>query len=40
MIVSVNFLELVVSLALIVTVISPVALAYLWIKDWKSKKLW
>ena len=33
-------LELVVTLALIITVISPVALAYLWIKDWRSKKLW
>lgn len=40
MTISASFLELVVTLALVITIISPLALAYLWIKDWKGKKLW
>ena len=29
-----------ISIALVVTIVTPVLLIYLWIKDWKDKKLW
>lgn len=37
---SVNFLSLLVSIALCVTAVSPVVLMILLIKDWKGNKLW
>lgn len=40
MIVSSGFLTVMVMFALAVTIIAPVILVALWIKDWKGKKLW
>ena len=40
MIVSAGFLGVMITLALVVTMIAPVILIVLWIKDWKEGKLW
>jgi hypothetical protein len=32
--------QLVITAALAITVISPIALVIFWIKDWKDRKLW
>lgn len=37
---SVSFLSVVVSIAVAVTIVSPIILLYLWVKDWKSDKIW
>jgi hypothetical protein len=37
---SVTFLSVVISIAVAVTIISPIILLVLWFKDWKSKKIW
>lgn len=40
MTVSVSFLSVMVSIALAVTVVAPIALLILWINDWKKGQLW
>jgi hypothetical protein len=40
MIVSSGFLGIMVSIALAVTIIAPIILIILWIKDWKEGQLW
>ena len=40
MIASLDFLTLLVSMALVVAAISPAVLILLFILDWKGKKLW
>lgn len=40
MTISANFLAVVVYIALFITIIAPVALLAIWIKDWKNGKLW
>ena len=37
---SVNFLSSLVSVALFVTVVSPIVLLILLVRDWKGRKLW
>lgn len=37
---SVGFLTVVISIAVAVTIVSPLILLGLWFKDWKSKKIW
>lgn len=38
--ISADFLAVVVSLALFITIIAPVALILFWIRDWRNGKLW
>ena len=40
MIVSSGFLNVMVTIALTVTIIAPIVLIILWIKDWKKGQLW
>jgi len=40
MTISANFLAVIVYIALLITIIAPVALLAIWIKDWKHGKLW
>ena len=40
MIVSSGFLSVMVTIALTVTIIAPIVLIILWIKDWKKGQLW
>lgn len=40
MIISAGFLTAIVSMALLVTIISPIVLIYLWVHDWKKGQLW
>jgi hypothetical protein len=40
MIVSSGFLSTMVTIALSVTIIAPIVLIILWIKDWKKGQLW
>jgi hypothetical protein len=40
MTVSASFLATIVSVALLITIIAPVALVLFWIKDWRNGKLW
>ena len=40
MIVSSTFLSVMVTLALLVAIIAPIALLVLWVKDWKKGQLW
>lgn len=40
MIVSSGFLGVMVSFALIVTVVAPILLIVVWIKEWKKGQLW
>lgn len=40
MIVSSGFLGTMVSIALVVTIIAPLVLLILWIKDWMKGQLW
>lgn len=40
MIVSSGFLAIMISIALAVTIIAPIVLIILWIKDWKEGQLW
>lgn len=40
MIVSSGFLAVVVTTGLVVTIMAPVLLLVLWIKDWKKGQLW
>lgn len=35
-----GFLATIVTIALVITIIAPFALALFWIKDWRNKKLW
>lgn len=37
---SVEFLTLIVSVAVAVSAVTPFILIYLWIKDWKKQQLW
>lgn len=37
---SIGFLSVVISIAVAVTIVSPLILLILWFKDWKSKKIW
>lgn len=38
--ISATFFALVVILALVITLIAPVALMLFWIKDWRNNELW
>lgn len=38
--VSVGFLTIMVSVALGVTLVAPIALMLLWLRDWRKGKLW
>ena len=40
MIISAGLLTFIVSLALLVTIIAPIVLLVLWIKDWRKDQLW
>jgi hypothetical protein len=40
MIISKLMFQLIVTLALVVTIISPIVLIIFWVKDWKDRKLW
>jgi hypothetical protein len=40
MIVSSAFLSIMVSVALALTIIAPIVLIILWIKDWNKNQLW
>lgn len=40
MIISANTMALIVTIALAITIIAPIALLIIWIKDWKGGKLW
>jgi hypothetical protein len=40
MIASVGFLSAIVVIAVAITVLSPIILLLLWVKDWKGKKIW
>lgn len=40
MIVSSGFLAVMISIALVVTIIAPIILIILWFKDWKEGQLW
>jgi hypothetical protein len=40
MIISAGFLGIMVTIALAVTIIAPIILMVLWIKDWKEGQLW
>ncbi|MGD8741971.1 MAG: hypothetical protein PVH46_00980 [Granulosicoccaceae bacterium] len=40
MTISADLLATIVSVALLITIIAPVTLVLLWIKDWKNGKLW
>ena len=40
MIISSGALGIIVSVALLITIVAPIALILIWIKDWKSGKLW
>ena len=40
MTISADFLTAIVSIALLITIIAPVALLVIWIKDWRGGKLW
>ena len=37
---SVGFLSFVISIAVVMTIVSPIILLIMWFKDWKSNKLW
>lgn len=40
MMASVEFLRLMVTFAVVVTLLTPVILLVLWVKDWLRKQLW
>ncbi|MGD8783848.1 MAG: hypothetical protein PVF28_05450 [Thioalkalispiraceae bacterium] len=40
MIASVGFLSVIVLIAVAMTVVTPIILLLLWVKDWKSKEIW
>lgn len=40
MTISADMLQVIVSVALLITIIAPVALLLFWIKDWRNGKLW
>ena len=40
MTISVTFLTVAVSAALLITLIAPFALVVMWIKDWMKQRLW
>ncbi|MEJ2143350.1 MAG: hypothetical protein P8Y24_13565 [Gammaproteobacteria bacterium] len=40
MIASSGFISVMVSIALMVTIIAPIVLIILWLKDWKKGQLW
>ena len=40
MMVSVTFLTIMVTIALLVTMLAPLVLLIYWIKDWKKGQLW
>jgi hypothetical protein len=40
MTISADFLAVVITVALLITIIAPVALFLVWIRDWRNGKLW
>ena len=40
MTISATLLAVIVSVALLITIIAPVALVVFWIRDWRNGKLW
>jgi hypothetical protein len=40
MIISESLFELIISIALVITCVSPIVLIYFWLKDWKDRNLW
>jgi len=37
---SISFLSILVGIALVMTIIAPLALLVLWLRDWKRGRLW
>lgn len=40
MIVSEFVFRLIITVALVITIVSPIVLIVFWIRDWKEKRLW
>lgn len=40
MTISADILAMVISIALLITIIAPVVLMIIWIKDWRNGRLW